>query len=245
MDQENSTRQEILSNLAKLRWYLTSLYWGGTEYWPAKTETSDGVQHGSCDLRKPLMRATTSADPEQILLNTQQELGDCTRCRLHTTRTRIVFGEGSPAARIVFVGEGPGYDEDQQGRPFVGRAGKLLDKMISALGYAREEVYICNMVKCRPPNNRTPNIEEIDVCSPFLIKQIEAIRPRVICALGACAAQNLLQLTSPISRLRGKIHPWRGIPFVATFHPAYLLRNPSQKSAAWQDLLEIQRLARS
>lgn len=244
MNQENRDRQEALSDLTKLRWYLTSLYWGGAQYLPINPKKFHDVEHGSGDSPKPLV-SETAVDSEKILLSTQQELGDCTRCRLHTTRKRIVFGEGSPAAPIVFVGEGPGYDEDQQGRPFVGKAGKLLEKMIKALGYSRQEVYICNMVKCRPPNNRTPNSDEIDVCSPFLIKQIEAIRPRVICALGACAAQNLLQLSVPISRLRGKIHHWRGIPFVATFHPAYLLRNPSQKSAAWQDLLEIQRLART
>ena len=244
MNQKKPDKQETLSNLTKLRWYLTSLYWGGAQSLPITLKSFHEVEHEAGDSRKPIM-PPAAVDSERILLNTQQELGDCTRCRLHATRKRIVFGEGSPAARIVFVGEGPGYDEDQQGRPFVGKAGKLLDKMIVALGYSRDEAYICNMVKCRPPNNRTPNSDEIDVCSPFLIKQIEAIRPRVICALGACAAQNLLQLASPISRLRGRIHQWRGIPFVATFHPAYLLRNPSQKSAAWQDLLEIQRLART
>lgn len=181
-------------------------------------------------------------NPQRLLELARQELGDCTRCRLHQTRTHIVFGEGSPTARLVFVGEGPGSEEDQQGRPFVGRAGRLLDKMIQALGLARSEVYICNMVKCRPPNNRTPNSDEIETCSPFLIKQIEAIQPALICALGACAAQGLLGSTEYISRLRGKVHSWRGIPLIATYHPAYLLRNATQKAAAWQDFREIIRV---
>ena len=234
-------RREILLNLTKLRWYLTGLYWAGLEDWPAKTGFSNEspTLGGSTEEAAP----DASVASEQMLASAQQELGNCARCRLHTTRSTIVFGEGSPTARVVFVGEGPGYDEDKQGRPFVGKAGKLLDKMIRALGYARNEVYICNMVKCRPPKNRTPNSEEIEACSPFLTKQIDAIRPRVICALGACAAQSLLQSTRPISQLRGKVHHWRGLPFVATFHPAYLLRNPSQKPAAWQDLLQIRRLA--
>jgi DNA polymerase len=172
-----------------------------------------------------------------VLTDIREEIGECTRCRLHSSRTRIVFGEGSPQARLVFVGEGPGFDEDQQGRPFVGRAGKLLDKMIQALGLVREEVYIANVVKCRPPNNRTPQDDEIATCSPFLARQLEAIAPQVICALGACAAQTLLAAAKSISSLRNKKLLWRGIPLVCTFHPAYLLRNPSQKSSTWQDLL--------
>ena len=236
MSRNKTAREELLSTVTKLRWSLTSLHWGGIVDWTV-TASPEARSIG-----QPARQQENASDPKGTLNSIQSELGDCNRCRLHQTRTRIVFGEGSARASIVFVGEGPGYDEDQQGRPFVGRAGKLLDKMIKALGLAREQVYICNMVKCRPPNNRTPNSDEIDICSPFLVKQIESIRPRVICALGACSAQNLLRSTSPISRLRGRIHHWRGIPLVATFHPAYLLRNPSQKSAAWQDLLEIHRI---
>jgi uracil-DNA glycosylase len=176
---------------------------------------------------------------EQVLIDIREDIGECTRCRLHPSRTTIVYGEGSPQARLVFVGEGPGFDEDQQARPFVGRAGKLLDKMIKALGFAREEVYIANVVKCRPPNNRTPQDDEIATCSPFLFRQLEAIAPQVICALGSCAAQTMLATTKPISSLRSRKHSWRGIPLVCTFHPAYLLRNPSQKSSTWQDLLVV------
>lgn len=181
-------------------------------------------------------------NPEQALLDIREKMGDCKRCRLHSGRTHLVFADGPPQARLVFVGEGPGFDEDRQGLPFVGKAGKLLDKMIRAIGFLRQDVYICNVVKCRPPNNRTPNPDEIEVCSPFLIEQLHAIRPRAICALGACAAQTLLATSSPISRLRGKIHQWRGIPLVCTYHPAYLLRTPEQKAAVWQDLLLVVRV---
>jgi len=245
MSPNQPIKQALLSTVTKLRWSLTSLHWGGIVDWPrAASPEPISADESSC-VGQPATEQENSTDRERALSLIQRELGNCTRCRLHQTRTHIVFGEGSSRTSIVFVGEGPGYDEDQQGRPFVGKAGKLLDKMIKALGFGREQVYICNMVKCRPPNNRTPNSDEIEACSPFLVKQIEAIRPQAICALGACSAQNLLRSSSPISRLRGKIHHWRGIPLVATFHPAYLLRNPSQKSAAWQDLIELHRIVSS
>jgi DNA polymerase len=153
-----------------------------------------------------------------------------------------VFGEGSPQAELVFVGEGPGFDEDRLGRPFVGRAGKLLDKMIQAIQLKREEVYICNVVKCRPPNNRTPNADEIEICSPFLFRQLEVLHPRVICALGLSAAQTLLGSKPSMGGVRGKLMKWRGIPLICTYHPAYLLRNPAQKSATWQDLIQVRRI---
>lgn len=177
--------------------------------------------------------------PEQALLEIREKMGDCKRCRLHSGRTNLVFADGSVEARLVFVGEGPGFDEDKQGLPFVGKAGKLLDKMIKSIGFKRPDVYICNVVKCRPPGNRTPSPDEIEACSPFMFEQIQTLRPRAICALGACAAQTLLGTTNAISRLRGRIHRWRGIPLVCTFHPAYLLRNPAQKAATWQDLLLV------
>ncbi|MBC7357571.1 MAG: uracil-DNA glycosylase [Desulfacinum sp.] len=173
------------------------------------------------------------------LLAVRNELGDCRRCRLHETRTHLVFGEGDPAARLVFVGEGPGADEDRQGRPFVGRAGRLLDKMIQSIGLERGQVYICNVVKCRPPGNRTPAPEEIEPCSPFLTKQLEVIQPKVICTLGACATQTLLQTRKFISELRSGVRLWRGIPVVPTYHPAYLLRNPAKKADVWKDLLRV------
>ncbi|MDY0042074.1 MAG: uracil-DNA glycosylase [Desulforhabdus sp.] len=242
MNPDKIIKEELLATLTGLRWSLLSLRYGGIADWPHMAGLETMPAKGPSHIGQPATEHENSVDGEKVLSSIQRDLGDCTRCRLHRTRTRIVFGEGSVGASIVFVGEGPGFEEDQQGRPFVGRAGKLLDKMIRALGLAREQVYICNMVKCRPPDNRTPNSDEIEVCSPFLVKQIEAIRPQVICALGACSAQNLLHSTSPISRLRGKIHHWRGIPLVATFHPAYLLRNPAQKSAAWHDLVELLRI---
>jgi DNA polymerase len=166
-------------------------------------------------------------------------LGDCTRCRLSETRRHIVFGEGNPKARLLFVGEGPGRDEDIQGRPFVGAAGQLLTKIIQAMGLSRKEVYIANIIKCRPPQNRNPLPEEIETCFPFLQRQIDAIRPEVICALGKFAAQTLLQTETPISRLRGRFHDYRGTALMPTFHPAYLLRNAERKRDTWQDVQKI------
>lgn len=164
---------------------------------------------------------------------------ECTRCKLHKARTKIVFGVGNPKAELVFVGEGPGRDEDAQGEPFVGRAGKLLTQMIEAMSLRREDVYICNVVKCRPPENRLPEKDEIATCSPFLYRQLDAIRPKVICCLGACSAQTLLATTQGISRFRGEWLDWRGTRLIATYHPAYLLRNPSAKSEVWKDLQKV------
>lgn len=242
MEPGRETREELLHTLRALRFSVASLGWDGLEDWPRKTMLKPLLAQECPTNSQSSSSPSEPRNPRQLLELAREELGDCTRCRLHQTRTHIVFGEGSPTARLVFVGEGPGSEEDQQGRPFVGRAGKLLDKMIKALGLERNDVYICNMVKCRPPSNRTPNSDEIEVCSPFLIKQIEAIQPAVICALGACATQSLLGSTDYISRLRGKVHHWRGIPLIATYHPAYLLRNASQKAAAWQDLIEVTRI---
>lgn len=167
-------------------------------------------------------------------------IGDnCTRCRLHKGRTKIVFGVGNPKAQLVFVGEGPGHDEDVQGEPFVGRAGKLLTQMIEAMSLRREDVYICNVVKCRPPDNRLPEKDEITTCSPFLVRQLSVIQPRVICALGACAAQTLLETTQGISRFRGEWFDYRGAKLIATYHPAYLLRNPGAKGEVWRDLQKV------
>lgn len=181
-------------------------------------------------------------DPEEELSKLRGELAGCSRCGLHCGRSNLVFGEGSARSGLVFVGEGPGADEDRLGRPFVGRAGKLLDKMIFAIGLERADVYICNVVKCRPPENRVPQPGEVAACLPFLLRQIEVLRPKVICALGLSAAQALLKTTEPISRLRGTVRSLQGIPLVCTYHPAYLLRSPSQKAAAWQDLKEVMNL---
>lgn len=180
---------------------------------------------------------------EQDLLKIiRDDLGDCTRCRLHSGRTNIVFGSGNPRARLMFVGEGPGADEDEQGLPFVGRAGQLLTKIIESIELSRDQVYIANVVKCRPPQNRNPEPDEIATCSPFLFRQIEAINPEVICALGKFGAQTILQTDRPIGQLRGKALPWRGRIVVPTYHPSYLLRNPSAKREVWEDMKLIRSL---
>ena len=166
----------------------------------------------------------------------REDIGDCTRCRLHKGRNKLVFGVGNVNADIMFVGEGPGADEDAQGEPFVGRAGQLLNNMISAMGLKREDVYIANVVKCRPPGNRTPEKDECDICSPFLLRQIEVIRPKVIVALGAVAAKNLLAINDSMANLRGRWYDFKGARLAVTYHPAYLLRDPRQKKEAWKDL---------
>jgi DNA polymerase len=166
----------------------------------------------------------------------REELGECTRCALHKGRNKLVFGDGSPAARLMFVGEGPGADEDAQGLPFVGKAGQLLNNMIAAMGLKREEVYIANVVKCRPPGNRVPETEEGATCSPFLFRQIDVVRPEVLVALGATAATWLLGTRQPLAGLRGRVHAVRGTKLIVTYHPAYLLRDPRQKKEAWADL---------
>ncbi len=169
----------------------------------------------------------------------RDHLGDCQRCKLAPQRTNLVFGVGNPLADLIFVGEAPGADEDAQGEPFVGKAGQLLTKMIEAMGYTRQDVYICNVLKCRPPGNRNPEPDEVAACEPFLKRQLAAIRPRMIVALGKFAVQCLLRDESPISRLRGNFRTYEGIPLMPTFHPAYLLRDPSKKKLAWQDLKDV------
>ncbi len=195
---------------------------------------------------KPEQRA---ADPSAALKIIREDLGDCTRCKLHKQgRKQIVFGVGNSSAELMFVGEGPGADEDTQGEPFVGRAGQLLNNMIKAMGLRREEVYIANVVKCRPPGNRTPERDECDTCSPFLMRQIAVIKPKVVVALGAVAAKNLLAINAPMAELRGRFYDfmpagvrsndpsWQGAKLAVTYHPAFLLRDPRQKGEAWKDL---------
>jgi uracil-DNA glycosylase len=176
---------------------------------------------------------------DDTLLKIREDIGDCTRCKLHKGRHKIVFGDGNPKAELVFIGEGPGADEDIQGLPFVGRAGKLLTQMIEAMGLQRKDVYICNVVKCRPPENRAPEPDEVTTCSPFLLRQIDVIQPKVIVCLGAVAAKTLLETTRGISQFRGEWLRWRGRKLMATYHPAYLLRNPNAKGEVWKDLQKV------
>jgi DNA polymerase len=173
------------------------------------------------------------------LADVRKELGDCKRCKLHRTRKTIVFGEGNEKATLMFIGEGPGYDEDVQGRPFVGKAGQLLTKIIESVNLLREEVYIANIIKCRPPQNRNPEPDEIESCNPFLMKQILVIQPKIICALGTFSAQTLLKTDAKITALRGRFFDLEGIKVLPTYHPAFLLRNPDRKREVWEDMKKI------
>jgi len=177
------------------------------------------------------------ADAARALRMIREDLGDCTRCRLHQQgRKQIVFGVGNPKSDLMFIGEAPGADEDEQGEPFVGRAGQLLNNMIKAMGLRREDVYIANIIKCRPPANRTPERDECETCSPFLMRQIAVIKPKVVVALGAVAARTLLAINAPMAELRGRWYDFRGTKLAVTYHPAFLLRDPRQKKEAWKDL---------
>ena len=226
-------RREAADVVKKTRDFLEAQRQLGLDFVPGTPEVSEPDKPRS--ERELLLSGTLT------LQATREILGECTRCKLHPHRTQIVFGVGQPQANLVFVGEAPGADEDAQGEPFVGRAGQLLTRMIEAMGLRREEVYICNVLKCRPPNNRTPEADEIASCEPFLIAQLKAIQPKLICALGAIAASALLKTKTPLSKLRGRFHDYHGIPLLVTYHPAYLLRNPNEKKTAWQDLQLLQR----
>jgi uracil-DNA glycosylase len=202
---------------------------------------------GACpaeDGHRPSAVAPTdrSEDRAALLRAIREDIGDCTRCKLSRLgRKQIVFGVGNPQADIMFIGEAPGADEDEQGEPFVGRAGQLLTKMIEAMGVTRQDVYIANIIKCRPPGNRTPERDECETCSPFLLRQIDVIQPKAIVALGAIAAKTLLQVNAPMSELRGQWYDFRGYPLAVTYHPAYLLRDPRQKKETWRDLQMVMR----
>jgi uracil-DNA glycosylase len=186
---------------------------------------------------------TFSANAAEALAAVRADIGDCTRCKLHGQgRRQIVFGVGNPDADLMFVGEAPGADEDIQGIPFVGRAGQLLTKIIEAIDLKREDVYIANVIKCRPPGNRNPEPDEVETCEPFLFQQIDIIKPKVIVALGKFGAQTLLRTLDPISRLRGRVYNFRGAKLVPTFHPAYVLRNPSSKREVWEDMKLVRTL---
>jgi len=215
--------QEMISNLKSYLDYLKGI---GIE---SLALSENRVSHYSSP------STTFSLSLQEI----QRELGECRRCKLHRTRRNLVFGEGNEKATLMFIGEGPGYDEDVQGRPFVGKAGQLLTKIIQSIHLQREEVYITNIIKCRPPQNRNPDPDEIKSCHPFLLKQIDAIHPEIVCALGTFAAQTLLKTTAKITALRGKSFDRAGIKVIPTYHPAYLLRNPERKREVWEDMKQI------
>lgn len=201
-----------------------------------------GIQGFDCST-KSLDKMENWGSNKVTLTETLEEiridLGNCSRCKLSDSRTNIVFGAGDPKARLVFVGEGPGYEEDQKGEPFIGAAGQLLTKIIEAIELTREQVYICNIIKCRPPGNRNPMPDEIKACVPFLTRQIMAIEPEFICALGTFAAQTLLETKEPISKLKGRFRDYMGIKLLPTYHPAYLLRNPGKKRDVWEDMKKL------
>lgn len=215
-----------------LRYYLEDLCETGVDELPLTMPgTPAAIQKESS--------AVTVAASRESLTSIREDIGECSRCKLSSVRKNIVFGVGSSSAKVLFVGEAPGRDEDLQGEPFVGEAGQLLTRMIAAMNFSRAEVYICNVLKCRPPGNRDPEPDEIALCSPFLLRQVQAIAPQVIIALGAFAAQTLLKSKDPISRLRGRFHDYHGIPLMPTFHPSFLLRSPEKKRDAWADLQQV------
>jgi len=222
MEDVNQLKQEFKQVLYSLKDYLLYQKEQGVEGLPAKP-------------------CKSSLNKAQLIEEIRRELGNCKRCKLYRHRRNIVFGSGNPEARLLFVGEGPGEDEDIQGKPFVGRAGQLLTKIINSINLTREEVYITNIIKCRPPGNRNPEFDEINACQPFLVEQLDAIQPRIICALGTFAAQTLLKTDEKISSLRGRFIPYHNSKLIATFHPAFLLRNPQRKRDVWEDMKMIRR----
>jgi len=225
---ENQQPKTFLNILSSLKAYCESLKLSGINY---------------C-YRSPTHAQTPRTLHEQKkrrLTRVLEELGDCKRCKLHRKRRNIVFGEGNPDARLVFVGEAPGADEDIQGKPFVGKAGQLLTRIIQAINLKRSDVYIANIIKCRPPSNRDPEDDEIQTCFAFLKKQLEIIQPRIICALGRVAAQTLLETDIGITEVRGKFHLMGDIKVMPTYHPSYLLRNPAKKKEVWEDMQLVQK----
>jgi len=245
--QSNTTQPHEAAKLARelccyLQWYRD----GGIQALLQSQPTQPQALSSQEAFSKSSQESASQPSPVRLSLEeVRGQLGDCRRCKLCQHRTQIVFGVGNPKAELVFVGEGPGADEDAQGIPFVGRAGQLLTKMIEAMRFSRDEVYICNVVKCRPPDNRNPEPDEIKACQPFLKAQLEAIHPKVLVALGKFAVQTLLADLAPISKLRGRWREYEGIPLMPTYHPAYLLRNPVEKKNAWLDLQSVmQRLGK-
>ena len=232
-----STKINVQKQLAQ---YLDFLKMSGVEYLP-----KSGLISTSLLAEELVLENSESLIPDIIgngLPGLKKDLSQCKKCSLGKSRTHLVFGTGNTNADLIFVGEAPGHDEDLQGEPFVGKAGQLLTKIIQAIDLKREDVYICNVLKCRPPENRNPLPEEIEACEPFLIKQIKLINPKAICALGKFAAQTLLKSEAPISKMRGRFHNYHGVPLMPTYHPAFLLRNPNMKRAVWEDIQLIQKV---
>lgn len=249
-----STQHSVQSQLAaSLTAYLEDLQESGVDGIPAEliaeAAGSDPVRQRTApaelEVENAMSDQLNEADTHETLEQIRKNLGPCQRCKLGATRKNLVFGVGNPKARLVFVGEGPGADEDTQGEPFVGDAGKMLNRIIAAMELKREDVYICNVVKCRPPQNRPPEGDEVGTCSPFLLRQLQSIRPEAIVALGSSAAQALLQTKVPISKLRGKFHDFHGMPLMPTYHPSYLLRtggNSDSFWSVWDDMTQVLQL---
>ncbi len=236
--------------IASLRRYLEELRESGVDGLPfSPPERAPGPDAAASSLPPGAAGSLSGADGAvavapaptgaETLAEIRGDLGECRRCTLGAGRTTLVFGVGNPKARLLFVGEAPGREEDLRGEPFVGEAGQLLTRIIKAMGFAREEVYICNVLKCRPPGNRNPLPEEVEACSTFMLRQVRAIAPEAIVALGTFAAQALLGTKEPISKLRGVFHDYHGIPLMPTFHPAFLLRNPERKREVWEDMKQV------
>ncbi len=249
----HSTRHSVQSHLtASLTAYLEDLQESGVDGIPAELVTSAETYAAPQRTAAPeqgrenmMNEQASTPEKHETLEQIRKNLGPCQRCKLGATRKNLVFGVGNPKARLVFVGEGPGADEDAQGEPFVGDAGKMLNRIIAAMELKREDVYICNVVKCRPPQNRPPESDEVATCSPFLLRQLQSVRPEVIVALGSSAAQALLQTKVPISKLRGKFHDFHGMPLMPTYHPSYLLRtggNSDSFWSVWDDMIQVLRL---
>jgi DNA polymerase len=231
-------KNEIIKELRNSMEFYKEL---GYEFLPVKSEDVMPYTQNISETKTVYSPAETTVDSgkEERLKKLRDELGDCNRCKLSKGRKNVVFGEGSANARLMFIGEGPGREEDSQARPFVGEAGKVLTNLILKMGFKREDVYIANIVKCRPPGNRDPQDDEIRTCSPFLERQIDIIKPSVIMSLGRVSSQRLLGAEAPISRLRGQFFLYKGIPVMPTFHPAYLMRNPKAKWDTWADAQKV------
>lgn len=246
MDPKTQTRNSIVGHLKALESFGIDSILSSDLPKPASTSVHDKrpLQNGSPSQTETI--PVNQSSQITTLESLREHIGDCKRCKLNKGRKNLVFGVGDPKARLMFIGEGPGADEDEKGEPFVGRAGQLLTKIILAMGFTREDVYIANCVKCRPPNNRNPELDELALCMPFLKEQIRIIQPNVIMCLGKFAAQTVLNTQIPISKLRGAFRDVGGTAVMPTFHPAYLLRNPSMKKLMWDDCKKVmERLAKS